>query len=83
MRWSPTAIKAPGAEGTKGLGSSLGVDEDKAMDVPFFANDGLEGSKKSDRRLATFKLHACLDLENVKCIGVAPFHRPEEKRKKH
>ena len=37
----------------------------KLCDEPFFANDGFEGSKKAGRRLATFKLHAGLDLEDV------------------
>lgn len=37
----------------------------KIVDTPFFANDGLEGSYKADRRLSMHKLHPGLDLENV------------------
>jgi hypothetical protein len=61
-RCSPTAIKTPGAVETKG---SMRVIKDEIVDAPFFTNDGFEGSKKAGRRLATFKLHAGLDLENI------------------
>ena len=61
----------------------------KLCDEPFFANDGFEGSKKAGRRLATFKLHAGLDLENVQVSSTyflldcpsPPFRDPEAKKK--
>ncbi len=63
------------------------VIEDGAVDAPFFANDGLERSEKAGRRLATFKLHAGLDLEYVQvtidifCLR-APCHKIRKKKGK-
>ena len=89
-RCSPTAIKTPGAVETNG---SMRVIEDEIVDAPFFANDGLERSKKTGRRLATFKLHAGLDLEKVqvtneifyrlKSTCVPPRYKNLKKKRKH
>lgn len=39
---------------------------DKNGNSPFFMDDGPEGAEKANRSLATFELHACLDLRYMR-----------------
>jgi hypothetical protein len=39
---------------------------DESGDPPFFTDDGTEGAEKANRSLATFQLHAGLDLKQKK-----------------